>query len=121
MSAHKDVIERYIEGFRRGDHSQVLSCLTDDVVWVLHGHLAVHGKAAFEAEIARDLFEGTPSLHVDRIVEEGDAVAVCGRGQVTRKGGEIAHFAFSELFLFAGSRICRLETWHVWTSSTAAL
>ncbi|HEX6362514.1 MAG TPA: hypothetical protein VFZ93_06155 [Albitalea sp.] len=33
MSARKAVVERYVEGFRRSDHEQVLGCLTDDVVW----------------------------------------------------------------------------------------
>jgi hypothetical protein len=32
MSTRKAVVERYIEGFRRSDHTMVLSCLTDDVV-----------------------------------------------------------------------------------------
>jgi ketosteroid isomerase-like protein len=121
MSAHQDVIERYIEGFRRGDHAQVLSCLADDIVWVLHGHQAVRGKAAFAAEIATDLFDGKPALEIFRRVEQGDVVAVFGGGSVTRKGGEIADFAFSELFVFEGERISRIETYHVWTAPTPAL
>ena len=121
MTSRKDVIERYIDGFRRGDHAQVLGCLTDDVTWVLHGHLAVRGKDAFKTEIDKDLFEGTPALEIYRMLEEGDAVAVFGGGSVTRKGGEIADFAFSELFLFSGDRISRLETYHVWTAPTPAL
>jgi ketosteroid isomerase-like protein len=121
MSAHQDVVAKYIEGFRRGDHAQVLSCLTDDVVWVLHGHQAVRGKTAFATEIATDLFDGTPTLEVFRMIEDGDAVAVFGGGSVTRKGGEIADFAFSELFIFDGDRISRLETYHVWTAPTPAL
>lgn len=121
MATHKNVIERYLDGFRRGDHAQVLSCLAEDVVWVLHGHQAVRGKAAFAAEIATDLFDGTPTLEIFRMVEEGDAVAVFGGGSVTRKGGEIADFAFSELFVFEGDRIRRLETYHVWTAPTPPL
>jgi uncharacterized protein len=121
MDTRKDVIERYIDGLRRGDHAQILGCLTDDVVWVLHGHQAVRGKTAFEAEIDSDMFEGTPELEVYRMIQEGDAVAVFGGGSVTRKGGEIADFAFSELFLFSGDRISRLETYHVWTAPTPAL
>jgi|KBSSwiStaDraftv2_1062776.scaffolds.fasta_scaffold903368_2 ketosteroid isomerase-like protein len=121
MPAHQAVVERYIEGFRRGDHAQVLACLADDVVWVLHGHRAVRGKAAFQAEIATDMFDGTPTLEVFRSVEQGDAVAVFGGGSVTRKNGDIADFAFSELFVFSGDRIVRIETYHVWTAPTPAL
>src|SRR5215210_5277155 len=31
MSPRKALVERYIDGFRRGDHEQILSCLTDDI------------------------------------------------------------------------------------------
>ncbi len=119
MSAHKAVIERYIEGFRRTNHAQILSCLTDDIVWELHGHKTVRGKAAFDAEIDNDFFEGEPTLDIHRMIEEGDAVAVTGGGSVTRKGGEKIRFAFSEVFHFAGNLVQRLETWHVWVGEKA--
>jgi hypothetical protein len=38
MSDHKAVVEDYLEGFRRTDHHAILGCLTDDVLWVIHGH-----------------------------------------------------------------------------------
>jgi hypothetical protein len=34
MSTRKNVVETYIEGFRRSDHEMVLGCLTEDVTWV---------------------------------------------------------------------------------------
>lgn len=114
MSAQKEVIERYIEGFRRGDHAQILSCLSDDIVWELHGHKTVRGKAAFEAEIDNDFFESTPVIGIYRMIEEGDAVAVTGGGRVAKKGGEQAWFVFSEVFHFSGPLISRLETYHIW-------
>jgi ketosteroid isomerase-like protein len=43
VSTHKAIVEKYIEGFRRSDHARILSCLTDDVVWQLHGYK--HSKA----------------------------------------------------------------------------
>jgi ketosteroid isomerase-like protein len=60
VSSHKSVVEQYIEGFRRGDQPRILSCLTDDVEWVLHGFMTLRGKAAFGAEIQHDAFEGNP-------------------------------------------------------------
>ena len=33
MSANKATIEKYIEGFRQGDHASILGCLAEDVVW----------------------------------------------------------------------------------------
>jgi hypothetical protein len=49
VSNRKRIVERYIDGFRRSDHAQILSCLADDVVWALHGHKTLHGKDAFDA------------------------------------------------------------------------
>lgn len=56
MSTRKDIVEKYIEGFRRSDHGQILSCLTDDVVWELPGYKTLQGKDAFDAEIENDGF-----------------------------------------------------------------
>lgn len=114
MSAHKAVIDRYIEGFRRTDHARILSCLTDDIVWELHGHKTVRGSAAFDAEIETDFFEDKPVIEIDRMIEEGDAVAITGRGSVKKKGGELARFVFSEVFHFRGDLVSRLETYHIW-------
>ncbi len=54
MSERKDVVERYFEGFRRGDHAMVLGCPTDDIVWDLPGFKHVDGKEAFDAEIENE-------------------------------------------------------------------
>jgi len=58
MSTHKAIVEKYIEGFRRTDHAEILSCLADDIVWVLHGYKTLHGKQAFDAEIETKALKG---------------------------------------------------------------
>jgi ketosteroid isomerase-like protein len=115
MSPHKAVVGKYIEGFRRTDHAQILSCLTDDVVWVLHGFQTLRGKAAFDATIENEAFENHPKIELGRSVEEGDCVAVTGSGSVAKKTAETMNFTFSEIFTFKGDLISRLETFHVWT------
>jgi ketosteroid isomerase-like protein len=115
MSPRKAVVQKYIEGFRRTDHAQILSCLTDEIVWVLHGYKTLRGKQAFDAEIENDAFEGSPTINLERLIEEGDSVAVTGNGSVRKKGGEVMKFAFSEVFTFTGDFVSRLDTYHVWT------
>ena len=44
LSRNKRVVERYLEGFRRSDHEQILSCLTDDIVWTVFGAFRLQGK-----------------------------------------------------------------------------
>ena len=54
MSANKRTVERYIDGFNRSDHAQILSCLSDDVEWVMPGAFHVIGKEAFDREIENE-------------------------------------------------------------------
>ncbi|MCG2620894.1 nuclear transport factor 2 family protein [Arthrobacter sp. I2-34] len=113
MSPRKDVVQSYIDGFRRTDHELILSCLTDDVVWVLHGYKTLAGKDAFDQEIQNDAFVGRPKLTIDRLVEEGDTVVALGSGQAARRDGGTLDFVFSDAFTFSGDKISRLETYQV--------
>ena len=80
MSAHKDAVASYFEGFGTGDHDRILALLTDDVVWDLPGFRHLAGKEEFDSEIENPAFEGHPKLDVDRMVEEGDTVVAIGSG-----------------------------------------
>jgi uncharacterized protein len=116
VSIRKAVVEKYIDGFRRGNHAHILACLTDDIVWTLHGYKTLEGKTAFDAEIENEGFEGSPTLTIERLIEEGDSVVASGSGSVARKGGERLKFAFCEVFTFAGDAVGRIDTYHVWLS-----
>ena len=113
MSSRKAVVETYFDGFRRSDHQQILSLLTDDVVWDLPGHTHLAGKDAFDQEIENDDFVGTPALTVDRMIEEGDTVVALGNGETTHKSGEVRRFAFCDVFTFAGDKVRRVESYLV--------
>lgn len=113
MSARKTVAERYFDGFRRSDHALILSCLTDDVVWQIHGHVTLQGKAAFDGEIENPAFDGQPLLDVHRVIEEGDVVATTGRGRAMfRDGGEFI-FDFATFLTFADDLIRRVDSYVV--------
>lgn len=113
MSARKDVVDRYMEGFRRSDHEQILACLTDDVVWDLPGYTHLQGKPAFDKEIENEDFIGSPTLTVDRVVEEADTVVAIGVGKTTHKSGDTLRFAFCDVFTFSGDLVCRVESYVV--------
>jgi hypothetical protein len=40
-----------MDGFRKSDHEQILSCLTDDVEWEMPGVFHLVRKAAFDKEM----------------------------------------------------------------------
>jgi hypothetical protein len=56
---------------------------------------------------------GSPTLSLDQLIEEGDTVVAVGTGEMTLKlAGRVA-FVFTEIFIFTGDRISRLETFHI--------
>jgi uncharacterized protein len=118
MSDHKAVVEDYIEGFRRTNHHAIPGCLTDDVLWVIHGHRTLRGKEAFDAEIENEAAVGSPSLHLDHLIEEGDIVVAVGHGEMTLKDAGPVAFVFTEIFTFTGSLIRRIDTFHINTGES---
>ena len=74
MSRQTAITDSYMQGFRTSNHEQILQCLTDDVVWCIHGHRTTHGKVEFDDEIENDAFEGSPDLTIDRVLEDGNVV-----------------------------------------------
>lgn len=37
MSRNIETVNRYLDRFRKNDHEQILSCLTDDIEWTVFG------------------------------------------------------------------------------------
>lgn len=121
MSAQIETVERYMEGFRRSDHAMVLACLTDDVVWHIHGHRTTRGKAEFDGEIENPSFEGSPELTVERTLEArgagGDTassvVIVTGTGVGHHREAGRFQFAYSDLFTFRDGLIAQVDSYVV--------
>jgi ketosteroid isomerase-like protein len=113
MSSHSDTVTRYFDGFRRSDHEQILGLLTDDVVWHLPGQTHLEGKDAFDGEIENPAFDGSPTLRVDRLVEQADTVVAIGEGAGTLTGGGGVRFAFCTVLTFRGDLISRVDSYVV--------
>jgi ketosteroid isomerase-like protein len=113
LSAHTEIVDAYMEGFRRSDKPAILALLTDDVAWDLPGFRHLTGKADFEGEIVNPQFEEHPALVVDRKVEQGDTVVCIGEGAGQMKAGQEFRFAFCDVFTFREDLICRVESYIV--------
>jgi ketosteroid isomerase-like protein len=75
VSPNIETVSRYLDGFRRNDHEQILSCLTDDIQWTVFGAFHLTGKEAYDKAIdGAPEFIDPPALEVVRMVEEGDVV-----------------------------------------------
>lgn len=111
MSRNKQTVETYLDGFRKGDHAQILSCLTDDIRWTVFGLFRLTGKAAYDNAIEGPGFVGPPRLEVVRMVEEGDVVMAELEGWATRDTGEVMRMSMAEVFVMKDGKIAERRAW----------
>lgn len=111
MSDNTDTVERYLEGFRTGNHQQILDCLTDDITWTVFGAFRLSGKQAYDAEIDGVGFTGPPRLDVVRLVEQGDVVMAELTGSATRNSGEEMRMSMAEVFVMRRGKIAERRAW----------
>ncbi|WP_254548650.1 nuclear transport factor 2 family protein [Catellatospora tritici] len=111
MSRNKQTVERYLDGFRRHDHGQILSCLTDDIEWTVYGAFHLTGKQAYDAAIEGPGFIGPPTLNVVRLVEQDDVVMAELTGSVTRDTGEVMRMSMAEVFVMRDGLIAQRRAW----------
>jgi uncharacterized protein len=117
MSENKRTVERYMDGFRTSNHEQILSCLTDDVEWILPGAFHLTGKQAFDAEIENEAFIGSPAIEVSRLVEENDVVVAEGSVIARRRDGATLTLAMCDVFEMRAGKIARLTSYLVESKS----
>lgn len=111
MTANKQTVQRYMEAFGRTDHAAILSCLTDDVEWLIPGAFHVVGKVAFDKEIENDAFVGHPTIQVTRMTGEGDVVVAEGRVSCARREGGRLNAVFCDVFQMRSAKIRHLTSY----------
>lgn len=109
--SNKRTVNRYIDGFRTGNHDEVLTCLTDDVEWELPGAFHIKGKPAFDQHIEDEAFVGRPTITITRLTEEDDVVVAEGTVQSERRDGGVLHARFCDVFEMQGEKIRKLITY----------
>ncbi len=108
MSNNKQTIERYIDGFNKLDHTQILDCLTDDVEWIMPSHFHHIGKEAFDKEIENPAFSGTPVISITRMTEQNDVVIAEGKVLAQTANGEKLPLVFCDVFEMRNGKIQKL-------------
>jgi uncharacterized protein len=113
VSRNKQTVERYIDGFNKSDHAQILSCLTDDVEWLMPGSFHLHGKDAFDKEIENEAFTGRPVVNITRMTEQNEVVIAEGSVRAAWKHGGFLDAVFCDVFELENAKINRLITYLV--------
>lgn len=111
MTPNKQTVENYMDAFNRTDHADILSCLTDDVEWLIPGAFHVTGKDAFDAQVENDAFVGSPTIHVTRMIEEHDVVVAEGTVRSARKDGGLLNAVFCDVFVMRDAKIRHLTSY----------
>lgn len=111
MSEQKQIVEKYMEGFRTTNHEKILSCLTEDVVWECPGFYLHNGITAFDKEIENPNADGHPDIKVVRLVEEGNIVVAEGAVKAKMKDGSKLDLVFCDVFHFRNGKISKLTSY----------
>jgi ketosteroid isomerase-like protein len=111
MTENKKTVERYMDGSNKSDHKQILSCLTDDVIWEMPGRFHLVGKDAFDKEIENDAFVGSPTVTVTRITEENNVVVAEGTVHCAKVDGGLLNAVFCDVFVMLDAKIRHLTSY----------
>jgi ketosteroid isomerase-like protein len=111
MSRNRQTVETYLDGFRKNDHAQILSCLTDDIEWTVFGAFHLTGKRAYDEAIEGPGFVAPPQLEVVRMVEQDDVVMAELTGSVMRDTGEVMRMSMAEVFVMRDGKIAERRAW----------
>lgn len=106
MSKNIETVNTYLDGFRKNDHAQILSCLTDDIEWTVFGAFHLIGKEAYDKAIdGAPTFIDPPELEVVRMVEQGDVVMAELTGTAKRAAGGEMRMSMAEVFVMRDGKI----------------
>jgi ketosteroid isomerase-like protein len=111
MSQNTATVELYLDGFRKCDHAQILSCLTDDIEWTVFGAFHLTGKQAYDEAIEGPGWVAPPQLEVVRMVEQDDVVMAELLGRVLREDGGTTRLSMAEVFVMRDGLISERRAW----------
>ena len=111
MSENKKIVDKYMDGFIKLDHEQILSCLAEDVEWELPGIFHIFGKESFDKEIENDAFIGKPLIIITRMIEENNIVVSEGKVSAEKREGGYFNAVFCDVFDMENSKIKRLTSY----------
>lgn len=111
MTPNKKTVETYMDGFRNTDRPRILSCLTEDVEWLIPGMFHTHGLGAFAGHIVDEGFSGKPEIRVTRLIEEDDVVVAEGTVRAGRTDGGAMHLVFCDVFEMRDAKIRKLTSY----------
>ncbi len=111
MSPNKQTVQKFMDGFNKFDHVEILSCLTDDVEWRMPGAFHIKGRVAFDKELENEAFIESPTINVTRMTEENDVVVAEGSVRSARPDCGTLNAVFCDVFVMCDAKIGHLTSY----------
>jgi len=112
MSQNIETINIYLDGFRKNNHEQILSCLTDDIEWTVFSAFHLTGQEAYDKAIdGGPEFIDPPELEIVRMIEQGDVVMAELTGTAKRAAGGEMRMSMAEVFVMRYGKIAERRAW----------
>ncbi len=108
MTANKQTVQKFMDAVSKANHVDVLSCLTDDVEWVVPGVIHTRGKDDFDKQINGDV---SCTISVTRMIEENNVVIAEGCVQTVNLDGSLRQTIFCDVFVFQDAKIKHLTAY----------
>ena len=112
LSLNSDTVQVCLDFFRKNDHEQILSCLTDDIQWPVYSGLRLTGKDAYDKAInGAPEFIDPPQLEVVRMIEQGDTIMAELTGTARRAARGEIRMSMAEVFVLRGGTFAVRRAW----------
>ena len=108
MSQNKQIVQTFFDAFTMSDYAAILSCLTDDIEWVIPGAVRVNGKAAFDQQIERGI---ETTIKLSRMTEEHNVVVAEGSIRCATRDGGYRDTLFCDVFVMQDAKIKHLTAY----------
>jgi len=108
MSQNKQTVQTFFDAFNTYDYIAILSCLTDDIEWVIPGVICVTGKSAFDKQLERGI---ETTIKLFRITEEHNVVVAEGSIRCANKDGGVRDTLFCDVFVMQDAKIKHLTAY----------
>jgi ketosteroid isomerase-like protein len=108
MSQNKQTVQTFMDAFVACDRAAILSCLTDDVEWLIPGAVRVTGKPDFDKQIESGI---VTIIKLSRMTEEHNVVVAEGSIRCARKDGSVYDALFCDVFVMQNAKIKSLTAY----------
>ena len=108
VSQNKQTVQTFLDSFTTSDYAAILSCLTDDIEWVIPGVVHVTGKPAFDQQLERGI---ETTIKLSRMTEEHNVVVAEGSIRCARKDGGFQDTLFCDVFVMQDAKIKHLTAY----------